>query len=132
MPLGRTDSNYAFNFGLKGTISAVPSFDLLLKCHEVVQKIGFESKVKFGQIFSSDVFYKDCPDTLDWAKMGCIGVEMESYGLFLNAARAGKKALTLSSVSDSLVTKEVMTAEERSKGVDDMIILGQEIAACLD
>jgi len=123
-----TDSNYAFHIGLKGTISSIPSFELLKICDETVKKLGFQDKVKFGQIFSTDVFYKDNPDTLDWAKVGCIGVEMESYALFLNAIRAGKRALTICSVSDNLINHEELTAEERSKTVDDMILLSLETA----
>jgi purine-nucleoside phosphorylase len=63
-----------------------------------------ENKVKFGQLLSTDVFYKDIPDTLDWAKMGVIGVEMEAYALYLNAARAGKKALSICAVSDNIIS----------------------------
>ena len=127
-----TDSNYAANFGLKGVISGVPSFKLLKKADELVQTLGFKDKAKFGQVLSSDLFYGDCPDTLDWAKMGVLGVEMEAYGLYLNAARAGKHALTICSVSNNIVTQEELTAEERTKTVNDMIVLALEIAVNLD
>ena len=127
-----TDSNFAAQFGLKGTISAVPSFELLLKADETMKKLGFQDKVRFGQIFSTDVFYKDQPDTLDWGKMGVLGVEMESYALYLNAARAGKRALSINAVSDNLVSKEYLSAEERSKSVNDMIIFALETAISLD
>ena len=127
-----TDSNYASHYGLKGTISAVASFDLLKKADEAVQKLGFQDKAKFGQLFSTDVFYKDQPDTLNWAKMGCLAVEMESYGLYLNAARAGKKALAICAISDNLISKEELTAEERSKNVNDMLLLALETAISLD
>ena len=127
-----TDSNYAMHYGLKGTISAVASFELLKKADEAVQKLGFQDKARFGQIFSTDVFYKDQPDTLDWAKIGCIGVEMESYALYLNAARAGKRALSICSISDNLINKEELTAEERAKTVNDMILLALETAISLE
>ena len=127
-----TDSNYAHHFGLKGIISAVPSFELLKKADEAVKKLGFQDKARFGQLFSTDVFYKDNPDALTYAKMGCVGVEMESYGLFLNAARAGKKALAICAVSDNLISHEELTAEERSKTVNDMLVLALEIATSLD
>jgi len=127
-----TDSNYGHHFGLKGTISAVPSFELLKKADEATKKLGFQDKVRFGLLFSSDVFYKDVPDTLDWAKMGCLAVEMESYGLYLNAARAGKKALAICAISDNLISKEELTAEERSKSVNDMLVLALETAISLD
>ena len=127
-----TDSNYASQYGLKGTISAVASFDLLKKADEAIKKLGFQDKTRFGQIFSTDVFYKDQPDTLDWAKMGCIGVEMESYALYLNAARAGKRALSICSISDNLISKEELTAEEREKTVNDMILLALETAISIE
>lgn len=127
-----TDSNYAAHYGLKGTISAVPSFELLKKADETVKKLGFQDKTKLGQIFSTDVFYKDVPDTLDWVKVGCIAVEMESYGLFLNAARAGKKALTICAISDNLISHEVLTSEERIKDINDAIVLALETAIALE
>ena len=127
-----TDSNYAESFGLKGVISAVPSFKLLKKADEMVNKLGFQDKTRFGQIFTTDVFYRDTNDTLQWTKMGVIGVEMEAYGLYLNAARAGKNALAICSISDNMVTKQELTAEERTKSVDEMITLALEIAVELD
>ena len=79
-----TDSNYGANFGLKGNISAVPSFKLLKKADEISTKLGFKDRTKFGQILSSDIFYSDQPGLLDWAKIGVLAVEMEAYGLYLN------------------------------------------------
>ena len=127
-----TDSNYACHYGLKGTISAVASFDLLKKADEAVKTLNFQDKAKFGQLFTTDVFYKDQPDALNWAKMGCFAVEMETYGLYLNAARAGKKALTICAISDNLISKEELSAEERSKSVNDMLLLALETAISLD
>ena len=127
-----TDSNYAFNFGLNGTISAVPSFELLKKADEAAKQLKLGEKVRFGQLLSTDVFYKDKPDTLDWAKMGVLGVEMESYALFLNAARAGKRALSICAISDNIVSHQELTAEERAKTVDDMLVLALETAISIE
>ena len=127
-----TDSNYSHHYGLKGTVSAVASFDLLKKADEAVKTLGFQDKARFGLLFSTDVFYKDQPDTLNWAKMGCLAVEMEAYGLYLNAARAGKKALAICAVSDNLISREELTAEERSKSVNDMLLLALETAISLE
>ena len=127
-----TDSNYAANFGLNGTISAVGSFEILKKVDEKTKEMKFENKVRFGQLFSTDVFYKDKPDTLDWTKMGVIAVEMEAYALYLNAARAGKRALSICAVSDNIVSHQELTAEERSKSVNDMIELALEVAVSLE
>ena len=57
---------------------------------------------------------------------------MEAYGLYLNAVRARKHALTICSVSNNIVTNEELTAEERTKNVNEMILLGLEMAADLD
>ena len=127
-----TDSNYAANFGLNGTISAIGSFEILKKVDEKTKEMKFENKVRFGQLFSTDVFYKDKPDTLDWTKMGVIAVEMEAYALYLNAARAGKRALSICAVSDNIVSHQELTAEERSKSVNDMIELALEVAISLE
>ena len=127
-----TDSNYAANFGLNGTISAVGSFEILKKVDEKTKEMKFENKVRFGQLFSTDVFYKNKPDTLDWTKMGVIAVEMEAYALYLNAARAGKRALSICAVSDNIVSHQELTAEERSKSVNDMIELALEVAISLE
>ena len=127
-----TDSNYADNFRLNGTISAVASFDLLKKADEVREKLGFQNKVRLGLIFSTDVFYKEKPDALEWVKMGCIGIEMEAYALYLNAARAGKKALCINAVSDNIVNHAVLSAEDRAKSVDDTIVFSLETAISLD
>jgi purine-nucleoside phosphorylase len=127
-----TDSNYGASFKLNGTISAIPDFNLLKKCDEKVKELKLEDKVKFGQFLSTDVFYGEGPETLEWPKMGVIAVEMEAYALYLNAARAGKRALCICAVSDNLVSKEVLSSEEREKSVNDMIQLALETAICFE
>ena len=127
-----TDSNCAANFRLPGIISAVPSFKLLKKADEVVEKLGFNNKTLFGQVLTSDVFYWEKPEYSEWTKVGVIGVEMETYGLYLNAQRAGKNALAILSISDNMITDEKLTPEERTKSVNDMILLALEMAADLD
>ena len=127
-----SDSNYGDSFGLKGVISAIPSFKLLKKADELVKKLGYEDKTKFGQLLTTDIFYGEGPGTLEWTKMGVLAVEMEAYCLYLNAARAGKNALAICSISDNLVSKQLMTAEERTKSVNDMIKLALEIAYEVD
>ena len=109
-----TNSNYGKNFHLDGIISGAASYKLIKKVDEIVEKMGLASKVKFGQILSSDTFYTDEKENdLKWAKMGVIGVEMEGYALYLNAARAGKNALVMATVSDQLVKKQYLSDEER-------------------
>ena len=128
-----TNSNYGKNFHLDGIISGAASYKLVKKVDEVVTKMGLDSKVKFGQILSSDTFYTDEPENdLKWAKMGVIGVEMEGYSLYLNAARAGKNALVLATVSDQLVKKEYLSADERQLSFDEMLTIALEAAVLLD
>jgi len=91
-----------------------------------------EDKVKFGQFLSTDVFYGEGPETLEWPKVGVIAVEMEAYALYLNAARAGKRALSICAVSDNLVSHEVLSSEEREKSMNDMILLALETAICFE
>jgi purine-nucleoside phosphorylase len=127
-----TDSNYGDSFGLKGVISAIPSFKLLKMADDMVKKLGFQDKTRFGQLLTTDVFYGEGPATLEWAKVGVLAVEMEAYCLYTNAARAGKNALAICSISDNLVNKQLLTAEERTKSVNDMITLALEIAHEID
>ena len=128
-----TNSNYGKNFHLDGTISGAASYKLIKKVDEVVEKMGLQNKVKFGQILSSDTFYTDEPDNdLKWIKMGIVGVEMEGYSLYLNAARAGKNALVLCTVSDQLIKKEFLTADERQYSFDEMVTVALETAVSLN
>lgn len=122
-----TDSNYASQFGLPGTFSAISSFDLLDAAVTKAREKNLSFKV--GNIVSSDVFYSaDEDNAKKWASMGCLGVEMESYALYVNAAYAGKKALTILTVSDHLFLEEKTTSEERQKTFTDMMEIALEIA----
>ena len=69
-----------------------------------------------GNVIASDIFYHADQDSgKKWASMGCLGVEMESYALFATAAYLGKKALTLLTVSDSLVTQKKQQLKKENK-----------------
>ena len=128
-----TNSNYGKQFHLDGIISGAASYKLVKKVDEVVERMGLSSKVRFGQILSSDTFYTDEKENdLKWAKMGVIGVEMEGYSLYLNAARAGKNALCMATVSDQLVKKQYLTAEERQLSFDEMLTVALEAAIELE
>jgi purine-nucleoside phosphorylase len=122
-----TDSNYASQYELPGIYSATASWELLSKAKSAADKNNITSTV--GNIVSSDIFYNDNPDAWKrWAKMGCLAVEMESYALYCNAARAGVNALTILTVSDSLATHEETTPEQREKGFMDMMKIALELA----
>ena len=85
--------------------------------------------VHVGNVVASDVFYGEEADSWKrWQKMGVLGVEMESYALFAIAARLNKKALTILTVSDSLVSHKETSAEERERNFNQMIEIALEIA----
>lgn len=96
------------------------SFKLLKKAYDFAVEKGFEPKV--GNVFSSDTFYDDNPESWkQWAKFGCLAVEMEAAGLYTLAAKYDVDALTILTVSDHFITKEVTTAEERQTTFTNMI-----------
>ena len=122
-----TNSNYASQFELPGTFSAIADFELVQKATEICKRDNIRYKV--GNILSSDTFYDDSNGTLKWSKMGVLGVEMESYALYCNALRANKKALCICTVSDSIVhPKEVTSAEERQNSFTKMMEIALELA----
>jgi len=128
-----TNSNYAKNFHLDGTISAAASYKLTKIVDQVSERLKLQDKVKFGQILSSDTFYTDEPGAdLKWAKMGVIGIEMEAYSLYLNAARAGKNALVLTTISDQLNRNEHLSSDERMYSFDEMLTIALEAAVELN
>ena len=122
-----TNGNYAAQYNLPGTFCPIADFDLVKKAAELCKEKGVNFKV--GNILSSDMFYDDANSGMQWAKMGVLGVEMESAALYCNAARAGKKALCICTVSDSFIfPEENTTAEERQNSFTKMIEIALEIA----
>ncbi len=122
-----TDSNYAHQYGLPGTFAPIADFALLRAAAEEGEKLGVTCHV--GNLLSSDLFYDDDPDfAAKWAKMGVLAVEMEAAALYMNAARTGKRALALCTVSDHLFSGEALSSEERQLGFRQMIRLALETA----
>lgn len=122
-----TDSNYAHQYQLPGTFAPIADFGLARAAAEAGERLGI--KTVAGNILSSDVFYSDDADSLKkWQKMGILAVEMEAAALYMNAARAGKRALCLLTISDSPMSGESLSAEERQNSFTDMMKLALEIA----
>ena len=122
-----TNGNYASQYRLPGTFCPLADFDLLRRAADECEKAGVNYRV--GNIFSSDTFYNDANSDMEWAKMGVLGVEMESAALYCNAARAGKKALCICTVSDSFIyPEENTTAEERQLSFTKMMDIALNIA----
>ncbi len=122
-----TNGNYAAQYNLPGTFCPIADFRLVKKAVEECEKAGVNYRV--GNIFSSDTFYDDANSGMQWAKMGVLGVEMESAALYCNAARLGKKALCICTVSDSFIyPEENTTAEERQNSFTKMMEIALNVA----
>ncbi|NHA42835.1 purine-nucleoside phosphorylase [Staphylococcus schleiferi] len=122
-----TNSNYVDQFQIPGHFAPLADFDLVIKAKEKADALGARAHV--GNILSSDTFYNANPDfNQKWIEMGILGVEMESAGLYLNAIKAGKKALGVFTVSDHLLRDEATTAEERQNSFTQMMEVALEIA----
>jgi purine-nucleoside phosphorylase len=122
-----TNSNYAAQYCLPGTFAPIASFDLVSSAVNVAKEKNINAVV--GNILSSDTFY--CADktaTEKWTSMGILAVEMEAAALYMNAAQAKKNALCLLTISDSLVTGESLSAEDRQISFTDMMEIALEIA----
>jgi len=105
----------------------VASFDLLLKAYQAAKERGI--KVYVGGMFSGDTFYHDDPDWWKiWAQYGALVVEMETNALYTLAAKFKVDALSILTVSDSLVTGETATAEQREKEFTLMAEIALEVA----
>ena len=127
-----TDSNFAHQFGLKGTFAPIADFSLLSCAADCAKAKGVELRV--GNIMSADNFYD--PDAVDgadqWKKMGVLAVEMEAAGLYMTAARAHKRALCLCTISDHMYRPEQLTAQERQESMTQMIEIALDTAAAMD
>lgn len=106
-----TDSNYGSQYELPGTFAPIADFSLVRGAADACERMGYRYRV--GNLFSSDIFYSDNAHNDKWTSMGVLAIEMEASALYMNAARAGKKALTICTISDHLITGEATTAEER-------------------
>lgn len=128
-----TNSNFAHTFNLPGTFAPIADFSLLRKTVETAEALSLDYKV--GSILSSDTFYNDEEGLLPqqtssalWGKMGVLGVEMEAAALYMNAARCGKSALAILTVSDHLLTGESLSSDDRQNSFTDMMKLSLETA----
>lgn len=120
------DSNYAAQYNLPGTFAPICSYHLLEKAVKTAGELNVQLRV--GNILSSDAFYHADPDVnKKWAEMGVLAVEMEAVGLYCNAAKAGKNALCLTTISDQLYTGERLSAEQRQLGFKTMVELALEM-----
>ena len=126
-----TNSDYASQFGLPGTYAPTANYDVLRTCADIAGEMGLPIHV--GNLLSSDTFYADngAEANAAWGKMGVMAVEMEAAALYMNAARSGKQALAICTVSDHILTGEATTAEERQTSFTQMMELALKTAKAL-
>lgn len=122
-----TNSNYAAQYKLPGTFAPLADYELLSKAVEAAKALNIKTVV--GNILSSDTFYDDNKEANSlWKKMNILAVEMEAAALYMNAARAGKKALCILTISDHVFTGESLSAQDRQNTFRDMMEIALEIA----
>ena len=123
-----TNSNYASQYGLHGTFAPTASWSLLSAAVAAAEKLG--ARYHVGNLLSSDTFYNDDAEEANaaWRRMGVMAIEMEAAALYMNAARTGKNALAICTVSDHLITGEATTAEERQTTFTAMMEVALETA----
>ena len=126
-----TNSAYASQYGLPGTYAPIASYNVLRTCADIATEMGLPFHV--GNLLSSDTFYADngAEANAAWTKMGVMAIEMEAAALYMNAARYGKQALAMCTVSDHIVTGEATTAEERQNSFTQMMELALKTAKAL-
>ena len=120
-------SDYAGQFDCPGHLAPLADYHLLRTAVESAKDLG--TPVRVGNILSEDAFYTDRPGSKDcFRKMGVLAVEMESGALYLNAARAGKRALCILTISDHIYKPQQLTSKERQVGFGKMIEIVLETA----
>lgn len=121
-----TNSNFAMQYKLPGLYAPTASYPLLRAAVETGERMG--ARMMVGSVLTSDYFYDDAASLSDWEKMGVLAVEMEAAALYCNAARAGKEALCLLTISDLPLKGEACTPEERQTTFTEMMKIALEIA----
>ncbi len=114
-----TNSNYAAQYELPGNYAPIADFHLLCRAAGVCDERGYNYRV--GNVYSSDVFYSENSHYDKWINMGVLAVEMEAPALYMNAARAGSRALTICTISDHIITGDETTPEERQTSFTRMM-----------
>lgn len=123
-----TDSNFVHQFELNGTYAPIADYTLLSEAVASGRDHGIDIKV--GNILSSDNFYSPAGnDSADkWRDMGVMAIEMESAGLYMNAAAAGKRALCICTISDHIYRPESLSSEDRQNSFTKMMEIALDTA----
>jgi len=122
-----TSSSMQDNFGVHGHFAPIADFDLLRCAAQICEERKL--RYKAGNLISSDIFYNDDPAfNQPFLNLGALAVEMEAAALYMNAARAGKRALAICTISDHVLTGEATSAEDRQTTFNEMMELALEVA----
>ncbi len=122
-----TNSGFADTFGFPGKLAPTADFDMLYNAFNICKDRG--TSVKVGNVFTTDLFYNPNPDVPELArKFGCLAVEMETAGFYLEAMNSGKKALSIVSISDHMFRPEALSALERQESFNEMMEISLETA----
>lgn len=132
-----TDSNFWHQYHVDGHFAPIASFDMLRAAVTSCEEANATYHV--GNILSTDNFYNDdegMPEVLQtvnaWRKFGVMACEMEAAGLYMQAARWGKRALAICTISDHMLTGEALPAEERQTSFREMMQIALETAVKLE
>lgn len=117
-----TTSSWQDQYKLPGTFAPLADFGLLENAVVRAREMGV--KVTVGNVLSEDAFYGEDPEFVkSWQDMGILALEMEAAALYMNAAKLGKKALAMFSISDDLLRGEFLSSKEREVGFGTMMEL---------
>jgi len=126
-----TNSNYIHQFNIPGTFAPIADYTLLRTAADIAEKAG--ARLKVGNVLSADTFYNDDPTFNDrWKKMNVLAIEMEAAGLYTNAARLGKRALAILTVSDHIYTGEALPPEDRQTTFTQMMEIALDTAVAME
>ncbi|MDO4739439.1 MAG: purine-nucleoside phosphorylase [Eubacteriales bacterium] len=126
-----TNSNFIHQFGIPGTFAPIADYTLLRTAADIAENAGVPLKV--GNVLSADTFYNEDPSFNDrWKKMNVLAIEMEAAGLYTNAARLGKRALAILTVSDHIYTGEALPPEDRQTTFTQMMEIALDTAVAME
>ncbi len=126
-----TNSNFASQYGLSGTIAPICNYDML----NIAKTIAEEKDINIhiGNLYSSDTFYDDSNPAVLWDKVGCLAVEMEAAALYLTAQHLGMRALAICTISDQVYEPyNSLPAKDREQSFTQMMQLALETAVKLE
>ncbi len=121
-----TNSNFAVQYALPGVFAPLCSYRMLRECTLAAEEMGLRYHV--GNVLSSDTYYGDTDSVPAWSKMGIMAIEMEAAALYMNAARLGKNALAICTISNNILTGEETSSEERQTAFTSMMELALQTA----